>query len=285
MSSFSRFQEINLSRGKANKKANSSFIVNGLPSILITGSNNEQVQAGVVNKQEKDMAYIYTHAGEDEVKLPIGSTWEAKGLHWLITEEIITIHDVDWHKYIAILCNVEISGQWGYFTSAEASYINTILREDVLLQSQQKPLLILANSTLKIGDKIMIKGRAWRIEEEDNLSTPGISYFSLSATTMSKEIIDTTGNKNLVIEKAPVIDADGDFTPQPNITYVNQLEVITLPTSYSYVLFSNKNVKIIKLTNSEVSFTLPFGVSETTVKVKDSYHNIKEFNYKVKGVE
>jgi hypothetical protein len=73
MSSFSRFQEINLSRGTANKKANSSFIVKGLPSILITGSNNEQVQASVVNKQEKDMAYIYTYAGE-ETALPIGST-------------------------------------------------------------------------------------------------------------------------------------------------------------------------------------------------------------------
>jgi hypothetical protein len=110
MSSFSRFQEINLSRGTANKKANSSFIVKGLPSILITGSNNEQVQASVVNKQEKDMAYIYTYAGE-ETALPIGSTWGAKGLHWLITEEIISIHDVDWHKYVAILCNVEIDGK------------------------------------------------------------------------------------------------------------------------------------------------------------------------------
>jgi hypothetical protein len=35
-----------------------------------------------------------------------------------------------------------------------------MLQQEVLLQTQQKPLLILANSTLKIGDKIMIKGRA-----------------------------------------------------------------------------------------------------------------------------
>ena len=65
-----------------------------------------------------------------------------------------------WHKYLAILCNVEIDGQWGYFISAEASYVNTVLREEVLLQTQQKPLLILANSNLKINDKIMIKNRA-----------------------------------------------------------------------------------------------------------------------------
>lgn len=287
MSSFSRFQEINLSRGTANKKANSSFIVKGLPSILITGSNNEQVQASVVNKQEKDMAYIYTYAGE-ETALPIGSTWGAKGLHWLITEEIISIHDVDWHKYVAILCNVEIDGKWGYFTSAEASYINTVLRDEVLLQTQQKPLLILANSDLKINDKIMIKNRAWQIEEEDNLSVPGISYFSLAATTMSKEVINSEENKDkeFIVEKAPVINADaGQQMSRDTTIWIDHLETITLPTNYSYAVFSNQKVKIVKLTNNEVSFMLPFGIMETTVKIKDQYHNIEELNYKVKGAE
>ena len=46
-----------------------------------------------------------------------------------------------------------------------------------------------------INDKIMIKNRAWQIQEEDNLSTPGISYFSLIGTTMSKEIINAENIK------------------------------------------------------------------------------------------
>ena len=74
MSSFSRFQKINLSRGTANKKANANFVFKGMPSILLTGLDNQQVPAAVVNRQERDMAYIYTHAGDEETMLPIGSS-------------------------------------------------------------------------------------------------------------------------------------------------------------------------------------------------------------------
>lgn len=301
MSSFSRFQKINLSRGTANKKANTSFIVNGLPSILITGPNDQEVQASVVNKQERDMAYIYTHAGDHEDILPIGTTWSAKGLHWLITEEIISICDVDWHKYSAILCNVEIDGHWGYFISSEASYINTMLQQEVLLQTQQKPLLILANSALKIGDKIMIKGRAWEVQEEDILSTPGISYLSLAATTMSKEIINAEENidKEFIVEHKPTIDADAHMeteeekteptpfslrkTQSEDTLYVDSLEPVVLSTKESFAVFSNNKVKILKLKTDQIKFMLPFGVIETEVDVKDDNGEIVKYKIKVRG--
>lgn len=296
MSSFSRFQKINQSRGTAaNRKTNASFVMSGYPSIFITGTDGSEIQACVVNKQEKDMAYIYTQNVEQiNDVLPIGSTWGAKGLHWLITEEIITIKDVGWHKYLAILCNVEIDGQWGYFISAEASYVNTVLREEVLLQTQQKPLLILANSNLKINDKIMIKNRAWQIQEEDNLSTPGISYFSLIGTTMSKEIINAEENKDkdFIIEHEPVIDADAHLpqedqaslavVEESDIIWVDPLQEIEIPTIYAYAVFSNSKIKIHKLSNKLVKFSFPFGVTETDVKVKDEKNNIIIYHYKAR---
>ena len=33
-----------------------------------------------------------------------------KNLPLLVSEEITIIKDVDWHKYIALICNVEIDG-------------------------------------------------------------------------------------------------------------------------------------------------------------------------------
>ena len=80
MSSFSRFQKINQSRGTANQKTNSSFILNGYPSIFITSTADKsiKIQASVVSKQEKSMAYIYTST---EDVLDAGSVWEAKSLH------------------------------------------------------------------------------------------------------------------------------------------------------------------------------------------------------------
>lgn len=302
MSSFSRFQKINQSRGTTGStKVNSGFIMNGYPSIFITNKDDEKIQACVVNKQEKDMAYIFTQNTDQEDILPIGSVWGAKGLHWLIMEEIISIKDVGWHKYLATLCNIEINNTWGYFISAEASYINTVLRQDVLLQSQQKPLLILANSDLKIGDKIMIKGRAWRIQEEDILSTPGISYFSLEATTMSKEVINESEDSDYIIEHQPTIDADAHIEEpavateeratmsvretdggKDNIIWVEQLEEIQVPTYYSYAVFSNKKVKPIKINTNYVVFALPFGIDETDVTVKDEYNNTVIYTIKAR---
>ena len=105
MTSFSRFQERNKKRTVAQNKLNTSFIFKGYPSIEIQGSADQKIQASVVNKQEKDYAYVFT---QTQNELEIGSVWAAKNLHLLITEEITIIKDVDWHKYHALLCNVQI---------------------------------------------------------------------------------------------------------------------------------------------------------------------------------
>ena len=157
MSSFSRFQEINQKRGIANQKTNSSFIFKGYPSISISGPDGETVAASVVNRQEKDMAYIYTTL---DTPLVVGSVWSAKGLHWLVSNEIVIIKDVSWHKYEAIHCNIEVDGKWGYFVGPKKSHIDVTLKESFLLQSQQEPVLVMPEGSLSINDKIMIKNRA-----------------------------------------------------------------------------------------------------------------------------
>ena len=65
MSSFSRFQDINQKRGIANQETNASFIIKGYPSISIKNAQTgEEQPASVVNRQEKDLAYIYTHINQ-----------------------------------------------------------------------------------------------------------------------------------------------------------------------------------------------------------------------------
>jgi hypothetical protein len=163
--------------------------------------------------------------------------------------------------------------------------------------------LILANSDLKIGDKIMIKGRAWRIQEEDILSTPGISYFSLEATTMSKEVIEeaAAAESDFIIEHQPVIDADAHIEKsaiateevatmsiretdggEDNVIWVEQLEEVEIPTHHSYVVFSNKKVKPIKINSNYVVFALPFGIDETDVTVKNEYNNMVTYTIKAR---
>ena len=78
MTSFSRFQERNKKRTVANSQLNTNYIFKGYPSIEIAGGADQKIQASVVNKQEKDYAYVFTQLDDS---LPIGSIWTAKNLN------------------------------------------------------------------------------------------------------------------------------------------------------------------------------------------------------------
>ena len=271
MTSFSRFQERNKKRTVAQNKLNTSFIFKGYPSIEIQGSADQKIQASVVNKQEKDYAYVFTQT-QDE--LEIGSVWAAKNLHLLITEKITIIKDVDWHKYHALLCNVQIDNHWGYFKGPEKSFLDVVLEKEVIWESPQKPILVLPENVLNFRDKIVIKGRAWLIQEYDAISTPGLVYYSLKPTTISKEVAAENTGKDIYVEKheEPIINVvenpisllseDSIFNISPNVS-------ITLSTEDGYFKTTNKNLKIQKRTASMVVFSIPFGISESAVEVKE----------------
>ena len=271
MTSLSRFQERNKKRTVAQNKLNTSFIFKGYPSIEIQGSADQKIQASVVNKQEKDYAYVFTQT-QDE--LEIGSVWAAKNLHLLITEEITIIKDVDWHKYHALLCNVQIDNHWGYFKGPEKSFLDVVLEKEVVWESPQKPVLVLPENVLNFRDKIVIKGRAWLIQEYDAISTPGLVYYSLKPTTISKEVAAENTGKDIYVEKneEPIINVvenpisllseDSIFNISPNVP-------ITLSTEDGYFKTTNKNLKIQKRTASMVVFSIPFGISEIAVEVKE----------------
>ena len=271
MTSFSRFQERNKKRTVAQNKLNTSFIFKGYPSIEIQGSADQKIQASVVNKQEKDYAYVFTQA-QDE--LEIGSVWTAKNLHLLITEEITIIKDVDWHKYHALLCNVQIDNHWGYFKGPEKSFLDVVLEKEVVWESPQKPVLVLPENVLNFRDKIVIKGRAWLIQEYDAISTPGLVYYSLKPTTISKEVAAENTGKDTYIEKHEeptinVVENPISLLSEANVLHISPNVPITLSTEDGYFKTTNKNLKIQKRTASIVVFSIPFGISEVAVEVKE----------------
>ena len=178
MNSFERFKNRNsVLATAAQKEINRQFILKGYPSIELNDHNEitKKIMASVVSKQEKEMAYIYTSIDEP---LEIGSVWDAKGLRLLVNEEIIVIKDVKWHKYKALICNVEIEGHPAYLLGPEKSYIATALELKTVIESRAKPLLVMPLGTnVKIGTKIVIKNRAWLVQECDDYSTEGIGYY------------------------------------------------------------------------------------------------------------
>ena len=271
MTSFSRFQERNKKRTVAQNKLNTSFIFKSYPSIEIQGSADQKIQASVVNKQEKDYAYVFTQT-QDE--LEIGSVWTAKNLHLLITEEITIIKDVNWHKYHALLCNVQIDNHWGYFKGPEKSFLDVVLEKEVIWESPQKPVLVLPENVLNFRDKIVIKGRAWLIQEYDAISTTGLVYYSLKPTTISKEVAAENTDKEIYVERheepiVNVVENPISLLSEDNVFYISPNVSITLPTEDGYFKTTNKNLKIQKRTASIVVFSIPFGISEVAVEVKE----------------
>ena len=271
MTSFSRFQERNKKRTVAQNKLNTSFIFKSYPSIEIQGSADQKIQASVANKQEKDYAYVFTQR-QDE--LEIGSVWTAKNLHLLITEEITIIKDVNWHKYHALLCNVQIDNHWGYFKGPEKSFLDVVLEKEVIWESPQKPVLVLPENVLNFRDKIVIKGRAWLIQEYDAISTPGLVYYSLKPTTISKEVAAENTGKDIYVEKheepiVNVVENPISLLSEDSVFHISPNVSITLSTEDGYFKTTNKNLKIQKRTASMVVFSIPFGISEIAVEVKE----------------
>lgn len=267
MNNFKRFLEKNKIRANAINKGNSSFIINGYNSTIIKNNDNIEFSAAIVNQQEKKSAYIYTNK---EDVLDIGSAWEAKDLHFLIAEEITIIKDVNWHKYIAHICNVEINGLWGCFIGPEEKYINLTLQQTTVLTSEQKPILILPSNSLEFGDKIIIKNRAWLVQEFDNITTEGITYYSLRPTTISKNVeensIEKNADKNVVIDENIKEIGENIYSVLPNTP-------ITITTYKGYFEYDNHSIEVLEHKSNLVKFLIPIGINEVIINIKEGGNN------------
>ena len=164
-----------------------------------------------------------------------------------------------------------------YYVNAKQLVKNVkdvVLEKEVIWESPQKPVLVLPENVLNFRDKIVIKGRAWLIQEYDAISTPGLVYYSLKPTTISKEVAAENNGKEIYVEKheEPMVNVvenpisllseDSIFRISPNVS-------ITLSTEDGYFKTTNKNLKIQKRTASMVVFSIPFGIPEVAVEVKE----------------
>ena len=251
MNNLDRFQEKNKLRANSSNKINSHFVFQGYNSTFIQ-CGDRKIPAAVVNNQEKKSGYIFT-CEKDEINL--GSVWEVKNLHLLITSQITFIKDVKWNKYTFELCNFQLNDDvWGRFIGTEESAISTTLQEKSILFSLQKPILILPKNSLKIGEKVVINNRAWLVEEFDNISSAGVDYYTVSVTTVSKNLEGNVEEKN-------------DTFDTQDIDWHNK--EITLITENGYFKTTNSNIKIISRKKDQVVFSIPFGIEEVTIETKE----------------
>lgn len=275
MANFERFKRRNQLMFDSEKETNSDFVLKGYASVTMISDADLEVRhnAYVYSKQENDEGYIYTLYDEP---IAIGSCWNVKGLHFLVDEEIIIIKDVKFRKYHALLCNIEAEGTWWYFKKDD--YIDVSLKKDSFIKSLAKPLLITPGTPFQYNDKVMIGNRAWLIQEFDNYSHIGVTYYSVTPTTLSKDVIETRVDNMPVIEQAEEVayDEDTEYELIPNHIY-------EVATEDGYFRTDCKVIKINSRTSNLVQFSIPFGVEEVTVEVQQNGEK-NTFRY-VKGGE
>ena len=270
MNSFERFQRRNgVYKEAAEKKVNTHFIFKGYPSTTITSAIDAEktCQAAVVHKDEQEEGYILTPSA---TTLEIGSVWKVKKLNLLVDHEVTIIKNVDWHKYHYLVCNLECNGWYGYFKGPEKSHIGLSLKKDTVLVSQQKPILVVAGQPLQFQDRIQIQGRGWIVNEYDSISTPGITYYSLMPSTVSKEVIAENEQKNQDVFVEKYVESTLKVPEAEKIVEDNIIEYapnmqLSLNTEGSYFKPSVNSLKILKRSATNIVFEVPFGISEFTV--------------------
>ena len=146
------------------------------------------------------------------------------------------------------------------------------MKEDLAAISQQKPILVARQGRFNINDKVKVNGRPWLIIESDTISSPEIGYYSLKATTMSKDELqedDTIlkGDENIL---AATLD------DRISVTTFQEVE---LPTEGGFYQSTCKLIQL-KVTSDKINFKVPVGIKNFTVKIKQD-GIIVERNFKV----
>lgn len=266
---YNQFRRKNAASNKADKYENVRFIFEGNSATNII-VNGERYRAAIVLKQDKDLAYIYT---ERNRPLAVGVSFENKGLHFLIIKKEAIIKDVLFNRYQALIANVQLENNvWGYFKSPETTYINTKIEGSAVEVSLQHPILVAPAELYKIGDKFLVKGRPWEVIETDTISSDEITYYSLKATTIAKEIETETEVNNAAAEMPAELETD-------NSIKVSALQEIQLATEEGF-FETTKELINVKLKLSSVIFTIPFGIDNFEVTVRENRED-KIIKYKV----
>lgn len=269
-SNFSLFKAKNAAFSSAEREDNAKFIFGSYPSVQLQ-MNDKVIPAVIVNKQENDEAYFYTTIKDN---LVAGETVSHKGLHWIIDEEIVIIKPVAWRKYHAFLCNVQLDDtHWGYFIGPEKSKINVSLKENVYLYSDQKPVLVAAPNLLQPQDRLWIRGRAWEVQEYDNISKPDITYYTLTTSTISEEEHAEQPNAvifpNTDLHQSVIIPQEPTSFDNTGVLGCAPLTKIVVATEEGYFESSEPNIIIIGATDTKVVFQIPFGIKHViTIKHK-----------------
>lgn len=285
MNNFERFRERNKTRASAVDIENALFLKKGYNTVTLHSLDKtfaDSVGSIVLNASDES-AYIYT---PKNLQLRSGLMVEDSNNTgtWLIIKKIPIVKDVNFNKFLALLCNIKFRLNhivvFGRFYGTEKTYVSSTIKEQSIIMSQPKPVLVLPIDILSVNDKISIHGQGWLLQSEDRSQSlllrpskdissrnPGVSYFSLAATTMSASIpVDIYVEKKdwgSVFNTEEIQNANSDIIGTKGHDWVNRTitpgQAIVVQTYNGHFQTDYSGVVVLKRSDTSITFKVPFG--------------------------
>lgn len=245
----------------------SSFITEGTSAVRIYSlrlQDYKQAAIIITDKEGPDTSLVYTFKEKEQKhELLKGDYYTWNTNTYFVYEDISIVLDCNYKKQKSYQCNAQVSYKdivvGGYFVSSLSKFIDTTLQSNLNITDNDKPVLILPNCDwVKVGEKVVIKNRAYKIIDVDNLTNDNITYCSLELG-----FVDT--QEDIVIDDArPTLIAGIEQT----ISTENE------------VFSSNCKVDIVRKHNNEITIIIPYGIKEIELTTQLNAKNITK-TYKV----
>lgn len=267
MDKFAIFRKKMDNEAQCKLKFEQRFITEGASAITIhiIRLDEDRSASMVISEAEgPDSAIVFTPKQFTKVNDLLKAdyfTWDEK--MFFVYEDVLIPRDVSYIKQKAYQCNVKVlCGEeefGGYFISSLRTYVDTELQKNINITDKEQPILVMPiNENIKVGTKLSIGDKPWKVIDVDNITNNGILYISLERDFYTK-------SDNIIENYEPNVLKAG-------IEY-------DFPTSDAY--FNTSTPLTIKSRRGNlVKVLIPYGITEVDISTKID-NEIQTIKYKV----
>lgn len=255
MSRFSLFRTKMDNEAKCRLKFEQRFMFEGASATdihIVRLSEDRSAYIVMSDAEGPDSAIVFTPKQEEQIKDLHKSDyfiWQDK--LYFVYEDVMLTYDATYIKQKAYQCNIKFMYDneevGGYFISSLRKYVDTDFQKNLNITDKEQPLLIIPlRNNIKVGTKLSIGNKPWKVIDIDHITNSGILYISL--------------DRDFYLKSNDIITSYTDDILKAGIEH-------SFITSEAYFITSTPlNIKL--RTENKVVAVIPYGVTEVDISTK-----------------
>lgn len=269
------YRGVQTKRNECYDERSAAFIEQGkLSKEVFHKRLNKDIKAALVFKHQEgpDEVLVYSYLSDDLQK---SDYFVYKNTNYLVYEENrLTDDDINYKKQKAVECNVAFTFNGttfnGYYKSSLRGSEDQAFEGRQLISPDETPLLILpTNSIIKVNSEFIIEDKPFKVMEFDNITNKGISYYYLERS-YRKKVSEVEGPSIMSMTVEPeVIDELKTIETLEDNMALRAMVQYTFKTEDAY-FSTTPAVEIISRKRTEITFRVPFGISQVSIAIKQT---------------